>query len=117
MARNSVIAGDYAKYTVICHGGKVRISELNSWDPKTVELNKRTVREYSVVNEKQNKSVAGVVGRAAVGAAVLGPVGLLAGATAKNKGTYTVAVTFKDGKKSLLEIDEKRYQALVASCF
>ena len=117
MAKNTVIAGDYQKYNVLYQGGKVYLSEFNSWKPKTIYLAKDTVREYSVVNESYNKTVGGVVGRAAVGTAILGPIGLLAGATAKNKGTYVVAITFKDGKQSLLEIDEKRYKALVTNCF
>ncbi len=117
MALNSVIAGDYKKYNVLYQGGSVYLSEFNSWNPKTIYLDKDTVREYNVVNENYKKTVGGVVGRAAVGAAILGPIGLLAGATAKNKGTYVVAITFRDGKQSLLEIDEKRYKALVTSCF
>ena len=117
MAQNAVIAGEYKKYTVIYHGGTVYLSEYNSWHPKTIYLDKDTVREFSVINENYKKTVSGVVGRAAVGAAILGPVGLLAGATAKNKGTYIVSITFKDGKQSLLEIDEKRYKALVTNCF
>lgn len=117
MAQNSVIAGDYKQYHVFCRGNAVYLSEPSSWNPKTVELNKETIREYNVVNENYNKTVGGVVGRAAVGAAILGPIGLLAGATAKNKGTYVIAVTFRNGKQSLLEIDEKRYKALVTNCF
>lgn len=117
MAKNEVIAGEYTKYTVIYNGGEVYLSEFNSWNPNRVYPNKTTVREYNIVNENYKKTVTGVVGRAAVGAAILGPIGLLAGATAKNKGTYVVAIMFKDGKQSLLKIDEKRYKALVTSCF
>ena len=117
MAKNEVIAGDYTKYVVMYEGGKVCLSERYSLDAVRVYLDNRTVQEYSIVNENYKKSVSGVIGRAAIGAAILGPIGLLAGATAKNKGTYVVAITFKSGKQSLLEIDEKRYKALVTSCF
>lgn len=117
MAKNEVIAGEYTKYTVIYDGGKVYLKEFNSWNPRIVYLNKSTVHEYNILNENYKKTVTGVVGRAAVGAAILGPIGLLAGATAKNKGTYVVSITFKNGTQSLLEIDEKRYKALVTSCF
>ena len=48
---------------------------------------------------------------------MLGPVGLLAGLSAKNKGIYTVAIKFKDGKNSLLEVDDKFYKALIKTMF
>lgn len=52
--------------------------------------------------------------RGLVGGALLGPIGLLAGGmSAKSKGVYQVAVVFKDGKRSLLELDDKRYKALM----
>ena len=53
-----------------------------------------------------------------MGGALLGPVGLLAGGlSAKNKGAYQIALAFKDGKRSLIEVDDKIYKALVASLF
>lgn len=48
---------------------------------------------------------------------LLGPVGLLAGLSAKNKSTVTVAVRFKDGKNSLLEMDDKVYKNFVRAMF
>ena len=66
---------------------------------------------------KQVLSTFGVA-RGLVGGALLGPVGLLAGGlSAKNKGIYQVAVQFKDGSRSLIEIDDKIYKALISSCF
>ena len=57
------------------------------------------------------------VGRAAVGTFLLGPVGLLAGVTAKRKGIYTIALEYHKGGKSLIEIDEKRYKLLIKKMF
>ena len=49
---------------------------------------------------------------------MLGPVGMLAGGiSAKNKGIYQVAVEFTDGKRSLLEVDDKIYKAIAKGCF
>jgi hypothetical protein len=43
---------------------------------------------------------------------------MLAGAmSAKNKGTYHIAVEFHDGKKSLIEADDKKYKAILKACF
>ncbi len=45
---------------------------------------------------------------------MLGPVGMLGGAlSAKNKGIYQVAIQFVDGKRSLLELDDKTYKGLM----
>ena len=38
-------------------------------------------------------------------------------ASAKNKGVYTIAIQFKDGKRSLVEVDDKIYKAIVQNCF
>jgi hypothetical protein len=42
---------------------------------------------------------------------------LAGGMSAKNKGIYQVAVEFKDGKRSLLEVDDKTYNAIIKGCF
>ncbi|AWO73868.1 hypothetical protein C1N76_04305 [Geobacillus thermoleovorans] len=55
--------------------------------------------------------------RGLVGSFLLGPVGLLAGLSAKTKGVHVVAIKFKDGKKSLLEVNEKIYAALMKNLF
>jgi hypothetical protein len=39
-------------------------------------------------------------------------MGRLAGLSAKSKGTHTIALVFKDGKKSLIEVDDKIHSAL-----
>ena len=50
-----------------------------------------------IVAEESRKKVGSTVGRAALGAALLGPIGLLAGATGKNERTTTFVVRTKDG--------------------
>lgn len=113
--KNSVIAGDYAGKGVIYTAGQVLIavSLLNS-----VKLNKDTVESYELITEEHRKSAASGIARGLVGGALLGPVGLLAGGlSAKNKGTYQVAIQFKDGKRSLLEIDDKIYKGLIKALF
>lgn len=123
MASNHVISGDYNGYYISISGNTLFMYDIKNtsvFDGKftdKINLDRHTIREFDVVNENYKKTVSGVVGRAAIGAAFLGPIGLLAGATAKNKGTYVVAVSFKNGRKSLLEIDEKRYKLLVTNCF
>ena len=56
-------------------------------------------------------------GGGAAGALLLGPLGVVAAATAKTKGVHVVAVQFKDGKRSLLELDDTRFKAIKLAMF
>lgn len=113
-AKNRVIAGDYMGKSVTGVGGIVQICV----DFKTlVPLNKFGVESYEVITEDTRKSALSGVARGAVGAALLGPVGMLAGLSAKNKSTVTLAIRFKDGKNSLIEVDEKIHKKIVQSMF
>lgn len=114
-AKNKVIAGDYLGKLVNASLGTASISVGFI---KLLYLNKDTVDSYEVITDEHRKSAASGIARGLVGGALLGPVGLLAGGlSAKNKGTYTVAIQFKDGKKSLLEVDDKIYKNIVKNCF
>lgn len=50
-----------------------------------------------IVAENSRKKVGSTVGRAAIGAALLGPIGLLAGASGRNSRTTTFMVRTKSG--------------------
>lgn len=113
-AKNKVIAGDYLGAKVNCVLGQ--ISFLVSFT-KTVDIKKSVVESYDLITDEHRKSAASGVARGAVGAALLGPIGLLAGLSAKNKGVYTVAIKFKDGKNSLIEVDDKIYKTLIKILF
>ena len=117
-AKNKVIAGDYQGMTVMPLLNCVCIQKSSFSKDGRVELNSSTVEAYELITEDIRKSAASGVMRGAVGGVLLGPVGMLAGGlSAKNKGVYNVAVKFKDGKNSLLEIDDKMYKTLVMGCF
>ena len=114
-AKNKIIAGDHANNAVIHALGTVQISTGLF---KTVMVDKTTVESYELITDEHRKSAASGITRGIVGGVLLGPVGMLAGAvSAKNKGTYTVAIRFKDGRNSLLEVDDKIYKAIVKNCF
>lgn len=110
---NSIIAGDYEGHVVQKGPKGVTISK----GFKLIYLTKENVESYEVITEDIRKSAASGVSRGIVGGAILGPVGLLAGLSAKNKGAYQVAIQFKDGKKSLLEINDKVYKQLIKDLF
>jgi len=84
---------------------------------KKFPLNKETVASYELITEEHRKSAVSGVTRGLVGGALLGPVGLLAGLSAKNKGTHTLVLEFVDGKKSLIEVNEKIYKLFIQKMF
>lgn len=114
MAQNKVLSGDYKGKNIMLI--KNEVSLFTSFT-KSFPLNKSTVISYEVITEEHTKSAVSGVARGLVGSAILGPVGLLAGLSAKNKGTHLLAVEFTDGKKSLIEINEKLYKELIKSMF
>lgn len=115
MARNQVMAGEFLYKPIrLTMGGKIVI---NIGFGKNHLLDKSTVEKYELITEEHRKSAISGISRGLVGGALLGPVGLLAGLSAKNKGTHTLAVEFKDGTRSLIEIDEKIYKLFMQKMF
>lgn len=112
-ARNKVIEGDYKNSPVVAMFNDLAIAV----GFKSLKLNKDTVEEYEVIDQEKNKSAGSTILKAGVGNLFLGPIGLLAGVAGKQKGIYLIAIAFKDGKKSLLEVDEKVYKSLLRKMF
>jgi len=113
-AANKVIAGDYKNYMVSVGFGGASLGYFFT----IVKLNKSTVASYELITDEHRKSAASGVGRGLVGGFLLGPVGMLAGGmSAKNKGTYQMAIQFTDGKRSLLEMDDKTYKGVIKAVF
>ena len=114
-AKNRVIAGDYKGYPI---SSALGIVTLSTGFIGSMKVNSETVESYELITDEHRKSAASGVARGLVGGALLGPVGMLAGSiSAKSKSIYQVAIMFKDGKKSLVEVDDKIYKAIIKSCF
>lgn len=113
-AKNKVISGDYNHFIVCNSFGKITLA---MGFKKGIEVSKNTVANYEVMDSSTKKSATSAVGRGLLGAMLVGPVGALAGLSAKEKGVHIVAIEFIDGKKSLLEVDEKIYKALISALF
>ena len=117
MAKNMVIAGEYTGKGISVLGGQPQILISSNWT-ENVFLDKYSIESYEVITEEIRKSAASGVARGIVGGALLGPVGMLAGGlSAKNKNEVTVAILFKNGTKSLIEVDGNIYKAIVKSMF
>lgn len=118
-ARNKVIAGDY-KGTSLDRNGTIAYPMLPIPGFNNI-LKKPYVVNYEVINAdeftevKQKNSIL----KAFIGENLIGPAGLLAGVKREeiNHKVYTVAVFFKSGKKSLIEIDEKLYKKFLEDMF
>lgn len=114
MAKNKVIAGDRLGCNVSQAFGR---AYLYTGLFKSIPLDKTTVESYELVNETHSKKFSNAAGRALVGGLLLGPAGAFAGALSSKNDAYLVALQFKDGTKSLVEVDEKIYKAIVQSLF
>ena len=90
------------------------IVQTTLFTSKKIFINKDTVESYEEMGSDQSKSMGSGVARGAIGAALFGGLGALAGtASAKNKGTHLVSIIFKDGTKALCELDNDMYKSLI----
>lgn len=111
---NKVIAGDLLKSSVrVTPKGKPYISS----PPLELMLDSSHVSNYEVIDSSSKISTSDAINRALVGSLFLGAPGLAAGLGAKKKGTFHIAVQFKNGWASLLEVDTKVYNAITKSLF
>lgn len=65
-------------------------------DDEEVEVPRYIIKTI-IVSSSSKKKASSAIGRAAIGGALLGPAGLLAGTTAKSKDTTTFQVIYNDG--------------------
>ena len=95
---NTVLAGDYSGL-ISFKGDKkgLLITENKFFGAKKTFINKTTVDHYELVMQEGNSSMGSGVARGAVGAALFGGIGAIAGAnSAKKNSDYTVSIIFKD---------------------
>lgn len=101
---NNVIAGAYKGGFVVHSMGELYISL--GWSATRVFLDKFNVKSYELIDEKIKTSTTSAI----VKTSIFGLAGLI---SAKKKGIYKVSVTFKDDKTSLLELNDKMYEAFI----
>lgn len=117
--KNMVTAGDYK-------GGRIELplgwrgdnppAYISSKQGNCV-LDKNTIANISVIDEEHSSGIKSGIARAAVGGAIMGPVGLAAGLTATSKKAYTLNINFKDGKRCMIEVDDKIYKRILESMY
>lgn len=109
-ARNRVIAGEYHDKMVSRAGTTLCIISKIA---QTIDLDRSNVDEIELIDETSEVSRVGAATRGFIGELLFGPIGLAAAATARRDEVHTVEITFKDGRKSTLELDGELYALLL----
>ena len=114
--KNRVIAGDF-------QGWNISLSSSLFGTPKFYltktftreEISKATVARYDVVDSNNVASFGRAFVYGAVGQALFGPFGMLAGALGGSKGkqSFVISIELNNGKKALLEVDSKTYKEIL----
>lgn len=113
--KNEVIAGDYAGRKVRCKRNRIIFDR--AFDTP-IEVDDATVSRYEVIDQESTKNLTSTLSRGLVGNALFGPVGMMAGVmSAKNATAVLVSIEFKNGDKSLIEIDKSIYKVLLKILF
>lgn len=73
------------------------------------------VTSYTVIDESNKDQYS--FWKGALGVALFGGLGVVAGVRGKKSKEYMVAIEWKDGEKSLICIDDECYKTLVKSMF
>ena len=81
-----------------------KIPENSSVNNSGKNSNPNGICKVIIIGSDSHKKATSAVGRAFVGSLLLGPIGLLAGTTAKNKSTTTFQVIYNNGKKEIITV-------------
>jgi hypothetical protein len=116
MSRLNVLAGDFTKGE-----GQLALNNLilpTERAPSGEAVPLSDLAAVEIATEETARDIVGTIGWGAVGAVVLGPIGLLAGLLlGGKKKEVTFIARFKDGRKLLASTDSGTYTKLLASVF
>ncbi|GHU94443.1 hypothetical protein FACS1894208_05520 [Clostridia bacterium] len=119
--KNTVTAGDYKGGQILLKVKITKADEVVLLKPGAfagkITLDTNSVASYEVIDAESQTSATSAVARGAIGAALLGPIGIAAALSAKKKGLHTIALQFTDGKSSMIEVDKDIYKTLVQNLF
>lgn len=107
---NLVLEGKH-KDKEIYHFSKKNFIEIIGWG----SIDKSDISAYTVIDETNKDQYS--FWKGALGVALLGGVGAIAGIRGKNKKEYLIAIEWKSGEKSLILIDDEYYKVFVKSMF
>jgi len=108
MNKNYVVEGKYKNRKIL--GG----SSLDI-DVELQPLSKTYISSYTVIDESNKDQYS--FWKGALGLALFGGLGAIAGVNGKKKKEYLIAIEWKDGEKSLISLDDEYYKVFVKSNF
>ena len=111
-ARNMVIAGDYAGCRVFRMSAALAYISGTMKKIDDVFLTAETVSRCELMTEELIRSGNSLLLTGPLDPGSLLKLRLRASAAMQDKGIYTIAVKFTDGKRSLMEVDDKIYAAI-----
>ena len=109
--KNKVVAGDYQNWDVICRGKKLYFMHRLT---KQV-IDKADIARFDTISDVSQSSLWKPLLCGGIGSAVFGLPGMMMGAAAGSGGNgklFLVSLEFVDGRKSLVQVDQKIYTAL-----
>lgn len=110
---NYILEGKYKNKKISCTSIlKIPNVEINGSD---YPLSKFTISSYTVIDESNKDQYS--FWKGALGVALFGGIGAVAGIGGKNKKEYLIAIEWKDGEKSLILINDEYYKVFIKSMF
>lgn len=94
---------------------KIIVSTTELWNSTTKTFDKTRISSYTVIDETNKDQYS--IWKGALGVALLGGFGAVAGIGGKKKKEYLIAIEWKDGEKSLICLDDDAYKTFVRSMF
>ncbi len=108
---NCVLEGRYKDEKILC----TSILKLPKVEAGGYPITKRQVSSYTIIDETNKEQYS--FWKGALGAAIFGGYGLIAGIGGKKRKEYLIAIEWKNGEKSLICIDDEYYKVFVKSMF
>lgn len=116
-ANFEILAGDFKPGHHSFTWGNFNMPQKGFWSSDE-KIPIAEVNSFEKASEESTKSMAGKVGMGVAGAALLGPVGLLAGTLAGGEKKHVVFVCeFKDGRRFLGKAKQKDFETLMTATF
>lgn len=108
--KNTVIDGDYKNCIIKYDKGKLTLESQNL----NLDLSNDVIDEYKLIHTIHKRNILDIIARLVIAICLVGPVGILAIFTSNMYISYhIVSLEFKDGKKSLLKINNRLYENLI----
>ena len=135
MVENGVLAGDYQGYRIDNNEIQLPLREScriqkeieaqgyrSIRSDRYIPLNKNFVETYELIDDVDDKKrdVLNAMWRGGIGQMIFGTAGGVGGALlakTRDEGYKIVAVQFRNGKQSLIRLDQKAWEQFLADCF